>query len=77
MTWLLSFWWFEFKFQEVQGGLYLFIIPYAVCLFLLAAILVPNRMEQVKDSYDYFMEGRSCSSVRTWSLSPWMLPTPS
>lgn len=62
LTWLVSFWWFEFKFQEVQVewsfGLYLFIIAYAVGLFMLATILVPGGLDGVTDSYEYFMEGR-------------------
>ncbi|MGW8282088.1 MAG: hypothetical protein ACWGON_02205 [Gemmatimonadota bacterium] len=62
LTWLVSFWWWEFKFQELADewsfGLYLFIIMYAVSLFLLAAILVPHRMAGIRDSYQYFMEGR-------------------
>ncbi len=61
-TWLVSFWWWEFKFQEVtvdwSFGLYLFLITYAVSLFLVAAVLVPHRMDRVSDSYAYFMEGR-------------------
>jgi hypothetical protein len=62
LTWLVSFWWWEFKFQELADewsfGLYLFIIMYAVILFLLAAILVPHRMAGIRYSYQYFMEGR-------------------
>ncbi|MEQ9569627.1 MAG: hypothetical protein RLN75_05510 [Longimicrobiales bacterium] len=62
MTWLVSFWWWEFKYQELDiewsYGLYLFIITYAVSLFLMAAVLVPKGMERVSDSYAFFMEGR-------------------
>jgi len=62
LTWLVSFWWFEFKFQEVKTewsyGLYLFIITYAVGLFMLATILVPKGLSGVSDSYAYFMAGR-------------------
>ncbi len=62
LTWLISFWWFEFKFQEIAStwsyGLYLFVITYAVALFLVSAVLVPNRMVGVGDSYAYFMDGR-------------------
>lgn len=63
MTWLVSFWWWEFKYQELETewsyGLYLFIITYAVSLFLMAAVLVPKGMERVSDSYAFFMEGRN------------------
>jgi hypothetical protein len=62
LVWLISFWWWEFKFQEVvtewSFGLYLFIISYSIILFLLAEILVPYRMQGVTDTYAYFMEGR-------------------
>lgn len=62
LIWLISFWWWEFRFQELATqwpfGLYLFIVGYSVALFLLATVLVPHRMEGIKDSYDYFMEGR-------------------
>lgn len=62
LIWLVSFWWFEFRFQaltvEWGYGLYLFLISYAIGLFLVAVILIPSRMVGVKDSYEYFMEGR-------------------
>jgi hypothetical protein len=62
LAWLLSFWWWEFKFHELDTkwtfGLYLFVILYAVVLFLMAVILVPKDMEGVQDSYAYFMAGR-------------------
>jgi hypothetical protein len=59
--WLVSFWWVEYTFREVQDwtfGLYLFVISFAIVLFLLASILVPHRLEGVEDTYDYFMKGR-------------------
>jgi len=62
LAWLLSFWWWEFKFHELDikwtFGLYLFVILYAVVLFLMAVILVPRDMDGVHDSYAYFMAGR-------------------
>ncbi|MBT8397742.1 MAG: hypothetical protein HKO65_20670 [Gemmatimonadetes bacterium] len=62
LTMLVSFWWWEFRLQEIQinwtFGLYLFLITYAIVLFLLTVVLTPHRMADVKDSYDYFMEGR-------------------
>lgn len=62
LVWLISFWWYEFNFQAVREqwtfGLYLFVISFAILLFLLAAILVPHRLSAVQDSYRYFMEGR-------------------
>lgn len=62
LVWLVSFWWYEFNFQALRDqwtfGLYLFVISFAILLFLLAAILVPHRLRGVQDSYRYFMEGR-------------------
>ena len=62
LIWLVSFWWWEFKFQEVavewSYGLYLFVISYAIVLFMLAEILVPHRMRGLSDSYAHFMKGR-------------------
>ena len=62
LTWLVSFWWFEFKFQEITDewtlDLYLFIIFYAISLYLMAVILLPAGMKGVTDSYEYFMAGR-------------------
>ena len=60
--WLITFWWWEFKFSKLDiewtVGLYLFIIGYAVCLYLTSVVLVPSRMEGVDDSYEYFFKGR-------------------
>ena len=62
LIWLVSFWWWEFKFQEVvtewSFGLYLFVIGYAIGLFMLAEILAPNRMHGVTDTYTDFVDGR-------------------
>jgi hypothetical protein len=62
LVWLVSFWWWEFKLQEIavewSYGLYIFVISYAIVLFMLAQILVPHRMRGISDSYAYFMEGR-------------------
>lgn len=62
LIWLISFWWWEFKFQEVvtawSFGLYLFVIGYAISLFMLAEILVPYRMKGVTDTYVDFRDGR-------------------
>jgi len=62
LIWLISFWWWEFKFQEVvtewSFGLYLFVIGYAIGLFMLAEILVPHRMYGVTDTYADFRDGR-------------------
>lgn len=60
--WIVSFWWWEFKFQEVAVewtfGLYLFIVGYAICLFAAAVVLVPDGMAGVEDSFEYLVSGR-------------------
>lgn len=62
LIWLISFWWWEFKYQEIvtdwSFGLYLFVIGYSIALFMLAEILVPHRMRGVTDTYAHFLEGR-------------------
>lgn len=62
-SWLISFWWFEYRLQgldfEWTFARYLFTILYAIALFLLAVLLVPDRMDGLTNSYEYFMAGRS------------------
>ena len=62
LIWLISFWWWEFKFQEVvtewSFGLYLFVIGYAIALFMWVQILVPHRMHGVTDTFADFRDGR-------------------
>lgn len=63
---LVSFWWWEFKLQETEIAwsfpVYLFLIAYAITFYLVAVILVPERMEGVEDSFAYFL------SIRHWFL---------
>lgn len=60
--WLISFWWWEFKFSQIEiewtFGLYLFIVGYAVSLFLAAVILLPSEMDVVSDTFEYFLNSR-------------------
>ena len=62
LIWLISFWWWEFKYQEVvtewSFGLYLFVIGYAISLFMWVEILVPHRMHGVTDTFVDFRDGR-------------------
>jgi hypothetical protein len=62
LIWVVSFWWWEFKLRDLEVtwsfGLYLFLLFYAVMLYLMVVVLVPAGMEHVHDSYDYFMAGR-------------------
>lgn len=62
VLWTISFWWWEYKFRELQVawsfGLYLFVLFYAVLLYGMSVVLVPDGMEGLDDSYAYFMSGR-------------------
>ncbi|RYD74158.1 MAG: hypothetical protein EOP84_20360 [Verrucomicrobiaceae bacterium] len=61
---LASFWWWEFKLQQTEVtwtlSTYFFLIIYSISFFLIAVILVPDRMEGVNDSFEYLI------SVRHW-----------
>lgn len=61
---LVSFWWWEFKLQDTELAwtfpVYLFVITYSISYFLIAVILVPDRMEGLDDAFAHFI------SVRHW-----------
>ena len=63
LTWLASVWWGEYKLLT-DGyvwtfGAYEFLITYFTWVFLVVVILVPVRMDNVTDTYAYFMSGRA------------------
>jgi hypothetical protein len=61
-VWLVLFWWWEFRFGEFvvewSIGLYLFLVLYAVLLFLLAAVLVPRSWDPVEDLGTFLVQRR-------------------
>jgi hypothetical protein len=61
-AWLVMFWWWEYRFStrvsDWTFGLYVFLIFYAVTLFLLQAVLVPRTWDGVTSLKDYFLERR-------------------
>lgn len=61
-AWLVMFWWWEYRFStrvaDWTMGLYLFLICYAVTLFLLQAVLVPRTWDGVTSLKEYFLERR-------------------
>ncbi len=61
-TWMIQFWWWEFRFSEFVSewtiGLYYFLISYSICLFLLAGILVPRTWEGVDDLDSFLLSRR-------------------
>ena len=62
-AWLVMFWWWEYRFStrvsDWTFGLYLFLICYAVTLFLLQAVLVPRTWDGVTSLKNYFLERRA------------------
>lgn len=60
--WKVQFWWWEFRLLSVlktwSMSNYLLVIVYAVVLFLLVAVLVPRRWEEVDDLGAYFLSKR-------------------
>jgi hypothetical protein len=60
--WLVMFWWWEYRFStrvsDWTMGLYLFLICYAVALFLFQALLVPRTWDGVTSLKEYFLERR-------------------
>lgn len=62
--WLVQFWWFEFKWSELEPQvgflLFGFLVLYSVTLFLVTVILVPHHLTVVDDTWQYFL------SIRPW-----------
>lgn len=59
---LVHFWWWEFGLFGIGArtfGVYLFIIAYAVLLFLLAALLFPDSMLDYSSYEDFFVSRRA------------------
>ena len=58
---LVHYWWWEFGLYQIQSwtfGTYLFIIVYAIVLFVLCAALFPESMQDYRSYEDYFYEQR-------------------
>jgi hypothetical protein len=58
---LVHYWWWEFGLFQIQSwtfGTYLFIIVYAIVLFVLCAALFPESMQDYRSYEDYFYEQR-------------------
>lgn len=59
---LVHFWWWQFGLYQIVDwtfGKYLFIIGYAVTLYLLCAFLFPDSMQDYKSYEDYFFARRN------------------
>lgn len=61
-VWMVMFWWWEYRFSsrvsEWTMGLYLFLITYAISLFLISVVLVPRSWDGVTSLKDYFLGRR-------------------
>lgn len=58
---LVLFWWWEFALSTVDRwsfGLFLFLISYAVTLFLLAALLFPDNISEYGSYESFFLKRR-------------------
>lgn len=58
---LVLFWWWEFALIELPHwsfGSFAFVIAYAITLFLMAALLVPDHIEDYAGYEDYFLKRR-------------------
>lgn len=58
---LIFFWWWEFALFSISNwsfGIFLFLIGYAITLFLLAALLFPDRIDEYQGYEDFFLKRR-------------------
>jgi hypothetical protein len=58
---LVLFWWWEFGLARIPAwsfGIYLFLIAYAVVLYLLAALLFPDNISEYAGYEDFFIKRR-------------------
>lgn len=58
---LVLFWWWEFALHEIEVwhfGLVLFIMTYAITLFLMAALLSPDNISEYAGYEDFFLKRR-------------------
>ena len=60
--WLVMFWWWEYRLSTTVAdwtmGLYLFLIFYAVTIFLLQVVLIPRNWDGVSSLKEYFLQRR-------------------
>lgn len=58
---LVLFWWWEFELRGLQHwsfGIFAFLIGYCTTLFLLAALLFPDRLDDYQGYEDFFLRRR-------------------
>jgi hypothetical protein len=59
--WILSWWWFEFSLakQAWNFRLFLFVITYAVVIYLRCAVIFPLAIERIEDMRAYYYSRRT------------------
>ncbi|MEN5082055.1 hypothetical protein ABE438_06190 [Bosea sp. TWI1241] len=58
---LVLFWWWEFALSRVPNlnfGIFLFLIFYAITLFLISALLFPDDLDEYGDYEEFFLDRR-------------------
>ena len=58
---LILFWWWEFALYDIQEwtfGIFAFLILYSITLFLMAALLFPDRIDDYASYEDFFLKRR-------------------
>lgn len=63
LVWIVFFWWYSYAWTtrfEWSVLVFMFLIFYAVTLYLMCVILIPTDLDEVGDYGDYFM------SLRRW-----------
>ncbi|HYG06050.1 MAG TPA: hypothetical protein VD865_06515 [Stenotrophomonas sp.] len=61
-VYLLSFWWWEYRLSLVTQwtfNLYLFVTVYALLLYLLCTLVLPENIDEYRDWRDYFQARRA------------------
>lgn len=59
---LIHFWWWEFSLYQISTwtfGIYLFVIGYAIFLFLQCALLFPDSLQEYENYEDFFFARRA------------------
>lgn len=59
---LILFWWWEFALYQIADwsfGMFAFLIGYAVTLFLMAALLFPDKIDDYDGYEDFFLKRRN------------------
>jgi hypothetical protein len=59
---LVHFWWWQFGLYQIEAwtfGIYLFVVGYAIVLFLMCALLFPESMQGYANYKDYFHARRA------------------